>query len=51
MIADRADNFMELGPNKVLTMLIKRNFKQVGVCNVENSKTLDKCRSALQEAL
>ena len=47
MIADGVENFVELGPNKVLTMLVKRNFKQVSACNVENLKTFEKWRASL----
>lgn len=39
--------FLELGPNKVLTTLVKRNFKQVQAMNVENAKTLAKWRESL----
>lgn len=39
--------FLELGPGKVLTTLVKRNFKQVKAFNVENAKTLDKWRETL----
>ncbi|MBC8585925.1 ACP S-malonyltransferase [Youxingia wuxianensis] len=47
MIADGVDTFVELGPNKVLTMLIKRTFKQVTAVNVENLKTLEKARQVV----
>ena len=47
MLADGIDTFVELGPNTVLTMLIKRNFKQATALNVENLKTLEKLKSTL----
>lgn len=41
------ERFVELGPGKVLTTLVKRNFKQVKAFNVENSKTLEKWKESL----
>lgn len=34
-------NFIELGPNKVLTGLVKKTLKDVTAVNIENAKTLD----------
>ena len=39
--------FVELGPNKVLTGLVKKTLKGVVNVNVENAETLDKALSAL----
>ena len=36
------ENFVELGPNKVLTGLVKKTLKGVNAVNVENAKTLEK---------
>lgn len=36
------ENFVELGPNKVLTGLVKKTLKGVNAINVENAKTLEK---------
>lgn len=36
------ENFVELGPNKVLTGLVKKTLKSVNAVNVENAKTLEK---------
>ncbi|MDE7288769.1 MAG: acyltransferase domain-containing protein, partial [Oscillospiraceae bacterium] len=36
------ENFIELGPNKVLTGLVKKTLKGVNSANVENLKTLEK---------
>lgn len=47
MTEDGIDAFIELGPNKVLTMLVKRGFKQATACNVENLKTLEKLQAIL----
>ena len=40
-------NFVELGPNKVLTGLVKKTLKSVTAINIENEKTLDKALSSL----
>ena len=37
-----ADTFIECGPGKVLTGLVKKTLKGVNACNVENVKTLEK---------
>ncbi len=42
------ENFIELGPNKVLTGLVKKTLKGVNAFNVENIKTLEKALEALQ---
>ena len=47
MAQNGINTFLELGPGKVLTSLIKRNFKQVGAYNVENLKTLNKWKETL----
>ncbi len=36
------ENYIELGPNKVLTGLVKKTLKGANVYNVENEKTLQK---------
>lgn len=41
-------NFVELGPNKVLTGLVKKTLKGVNAVNVENSKTLEKALELLK---
>lgn len=41
------ENFVELGPNKVLTGLVKKTLKGVNAMNVENEKTLEKALEAL----
>ena len=38
--AEGYENFVELGPNKVLTGLVKKTLKGVNAVNVENEKTL-----------
>jgi len=40
--AEGYENFVELGPNKVLTGLVKKTLKGVNAVNVENEKTLGK---------
>lgn len=47
MLEAGVDTFVELGPNKVLTTLVKRNFKQAKAYNVENLKTLEKWKATL----
>lgn len=42
------ENFVELGPNKVLTGLVKKTLKGVNAMNVENAKTLEKALEALK---
>lgn len=42
------ESFVELGPNKVLTGLVKKTLKGVNAMNVENAKTLEKALEALK---
>lgn len=42
MQADGYTHFIELGPNKVLTGLVRKTLKDVEYANVENAKTLEK---------
>ena len=35
------DKFIELGPNKVLTGLVKKTLKGAAAANIENMKTLE----------
>lgn len=42
------ESFVELGPNKVLTGLVKKTLKGVTAVNVENSKTLEKALELLK---
>lgn len=41
------DRYVELGPNKVLTGLVKKTLKGVTAVNIENNATLDKALSSL----
>lgn len=41
-------NFVELGPNKVLTGLVRKTLKDVTALNVENEKTLEKAIEILK---
>ena len=41
MVAEGINLFIELGPNKGGTSLIKRGFKQVSACNVEKPSAVD----------
>ena len=41
------ENYIELGPNKVLTGLVKKTLKGKNAVNVENIKTLDKALDSL----
>ena len=47
MAADGIDTFVELGPGKVLTNLVKRSYKGLSAYNVENCKTLEKWKATL----
>lgn len=42
------ENFVELGPGKVLTGLVKKTLKGVNAMNVENVKTLEKALEVLK---
>ena len=42
------ENFVELGPNKVLTGLVKKTLKGVNAVNVENVKTLEKALETIK---
>lgn len=42
LAADGYDTFVEIGPNKVLTGLVRRTLKGVTCANVENNATLEK---------
>ena len=41
------DTFIELGPNKVLTGLVKKTLKDAQAYNIENNETLEKTLAAL----
>ena len=41
------ENFIELGPNKVLTGLVKKTLKGKNAMNIENTETLEKAVQAL----
>jgi [acyl-carrier-protein] S-malonyltransferase len=43
------DTFIELGPNKVLTGLVKKTLTEASAYNIENSATLDAALEALKE--
>lgn len=49
MIENSVDTFIEIGPGKVLSGLIKRINKDVNIYNVEDSKTLEDTVKALKE--
>lgn len=42
------ENYVELGPNKVLTGLVKKTLKDVTAVNVENKKTVEAALAKLQ---
>lgn len=48
MYADGVDTFIECGPGKTLTGLVKKTLKDVKVCRVENQKTLQDTLAALE---
>ncbi|MBQ9375428.1 MAG: ACP S-malonyltransferase, partial [Ruminococcus sp.] len=41
------ENFVELGPNKVLTGLVKKTLKGKNAVNIENIKTLEKALESM----
>ena len=43
------ENYIELGPNRVLTGLVKKTFRGSSAMNVENTKTLEKALEALNK--
>jgi [acyl-carrier-protein] S-malonyltransferase len=47
MLAQGVDNFIEIGPGKVLSGMVKRINKQVRVFNVEDSASLNETLAAL----
>lgn len=49
MLENGITRFVELGPSKVLTMLIKRTFEHAEAYHVENLKTLEKCKEAIAQ--
>lgn len=51
MQKDGIDVFVELGPNKVLTGLVKKTLKDITALQVENEKTLDAACEKLSEVL
>jgi [acyl-carrier-protein] S-malonyltransferase len=48
MNADGIDAYVELGPNKVLTGLVKKTFRGANAVNIENNETLEKALAALK---
>lgn len=50
MKANGYDTFIELGPNKVLTGLVRKTLSDVVFVNVENEKTLSKALEAITKA-
>ncbi|MGN1119926.1 MAG: ACP S-malonyltransferase [Oscillospiraceae bacterium] len=42
------DAYVELGPNKVLTGLVKKTFRGANAVNIENNETLEKALAALK---
>jgi [acyl-carrier-protein] S-malonyltransferase len=47
MKAEGIDTFLELGPGRVLSGLIKRGFREARLANVEDLKSLDKAKEIL----
>lgn len=41
------ENFIELGPNKVLTGLVKKTLKGKNAVNIENNATMEKALASL----
>ncbi len=50
MAADGCDCFIEVGPNKVLTGLVRKTLKGVAFQNVENMKTFQKAAELFKKA-
>ena len=50
MSKDGFDTFIELGPNKVLTGLVKKTLKEATALNIENNATLEKALEELKKA-
>ena len=48
MNADGIEAYVELGPNKVLTGLVKKTFRGANAVNIENAETLEKALAALK---
>jgi [acyl-carrier-protein] S-malonyltransferase len=48
MAADGFDTFIEIGPGKVLSGLVKRIVKDAKVLNVEDLKSMEECMKALE---
>ena len=48
MTADGFDTFIEIGPGKVLSGLVKRIAREAKVLNVEDMKSMDECLRALE---
>ena len=48
MEKDGFENFIELGPNKVLTGLVKKTLKGKNAVNIENTATLEKALTSLK---
>ena len=48
MEKDGYENFIELGPNKVLTGLVKKTLKGKNAVNIENISTLEKALETLK---
>ena len=48
MQAAGIDTYVELGPGKVLSGLVKKTLKGVTILNVENQKSLEKTLEALK---